>query len=221
MENGIVDVDLVDLRPFGVGRHHVTDDYPFGGGPGMVMKPEPLFAAVESLRLSPEVPIILLSPQGRKLDQSVAEEMAGNRRMVLITGQYEGVDDRVRSHLTNDEISIGDYVLSCGELAAMVVTDAVSRLLPGALADSSTTDESFSDGLLEYPQYTRPADFRGWPVPDVLVSGHHANIQAWRRAQSLRRTFEQRPELLESASLSPAERDLVARWTEGVDPDSA
>jgi tRNA (guanine37-N1)-methyltransferase len=221
MANGIVDVDLIDLRPFGVGRHHVTDDYPFGGGPGMVMKPEPVFAAVESLRLSPEVPIILLSPHGRKLDQSVAEEMAGNRRMVLITGQYEGVDDRVRSHLTNDEISIGDYVLSCGELAAMVLTDAVSRLLPGALADSSTTDESFSDGLLEYPQYTRPADFRGWPVPDVLVSGHHANIQAWRRAQSLRRTFEQRPELLESASLSPAERDLVARWTEGVDPDSA
>lgn len=220
---GIVEVDLVDLRPFGIGRHHVTDDYPFGGGAGMVMKPEPLFAAVESLASHPDAPVILLSPRGRRLTQPAVEQLAGREEMTLLAGHYEGVDERVRTYLATDEISIGDYVLSCGELGAMVLVDAMTRLLPGVLAQGSSIEESFTSSLLEYPQYTRPATYRNWAVPDVLLSGHHAEIAAWRREQSLRATFERRPELLSGAPLTEAELALLRRWSAeapGMDNDT-
>ncbi len=191
-------VNLVDLRPFGVGRHHVTDDYPFGGGAGMVMKPEPLFAAVESLALGDGVPVILLSPRGQLFKQRVARDLSSSAEIVLISGHYEGVDERVRDHLVTHEVSIGDFVLSCGELAAMVVIDAAVRLLPGVLAAGSAEDESFSAGLLEYPHYTRPAIFRQWEAPAILLSGHHANIERWRREQSLEVTRSRRPDLLDT-----------------------
>jgi len=213
-DRGLTQVLLTNLRDFGVGRHRLTDDYPFGGGPGMVMKPEPLFDAVSSLRLAENVPVILLSPQGVTFDQRIAERLSSLPRIVLLAGHYEGVDERVREHLVTQELSIGDYVLSCGELAAMVVADAVVRLLPGALADGSASDESFSADLLEYPQYTRPATFQGWEVPDVLVSGHHGEIARWRRLQALRQTFTRRPDLLQQAELSAEEREMVDRWEE-------
>jgi tRNA (guanine37-N1)-methyltransferase len=196
VERGIADVNRVNLRPFGVGRHHITDDYPFGGGPGMVLKPEPLFAAVESLNLPPSVPVILMSPRGRRFDQRIAAELAEVGRVVLIAGLYEGVDQRVIDELTTEELSIGDYVLSSGELAAMVVCDAVIRLLPGSLAEGSAAEETFSSGLLEYPQYTRPASFRGMDVPPVLLSGHHAEVEKWRRQQALELTRSRRPDLV-------------------------
>jgi tRNA (guanine37-N1)-methyltransferase len=195
VERGIAQVNLVALRPFGIGRHQITDDYPFGGGPGMVLKPEPLFAAVESLELSDSVPVILMSPRGRRLDQGIVRQLAREPQLVLIAGHYEGVDQRVVDVLVTEELSIGDYVLSSGELAAMVVTDAVIRLLPGALAEDSATDESFSSGLLEYPQYTRPASFRGMDVPPVLLSGHHGAVEKWRRQQSMMLTEQRRPDL--------------------------
>jgi tRNA (guanine37-N1)-methyltransferase len=209
---GIVRVRLVNLRAFGIGRHQVTDDYPFGGGAGMVMKPEPLFAAVESLEPASDTPIVLLSPRGRRFDQRCAEELAQRSRLILVGGHYEGVDERVLEHLVTDEISIGDYVLSGGELAAMVVCDAVVRLLPGALASQSTREESFRDGLLEYPHYTRPATFRGWSVPEVLLSGHHGEIARWRRLEALRSTFLRRPDLLHEESLTVEERADIDRW---------
>jgi tRNA (guanine37-N1)-methyltransferase len=202
VERGLVTVDLVDLRPFGVGKHRITDDYPFGGGAGMVMKPEPLFDAVESLHLPAETPIILMSPRGQTFTQRMAEQLAGQKHLVLISGHYEGVDERVREHLVTQEISVGDYILSAGELAAMVVCDAITRLVPGVLAAPSTVEESFSSGLLEYPQYTRPAVYRGWEVPPVLLSGHHALVTQWRREQSERITAELRPDLLTSLDLS-------------------
>ncbi len=196
VERGIVEINLVNLRPFGIGRHQITDDYPFGGGPGMVLKPEPLYAAVESLELGEDVPVILMSPRGRRFDQQVAAGLATLDRLVLIAGHYEGVDQRVIDELMTDELSIGDYVLSSGELAAMVVCDCVARLLPGALAEGSAADESFSQGLLEYPQYTRPATFRGTEVPPVLLSGHHGEVEKWRRERALELTRERRPDLL-------------------------
>jgi tRNA (guanine37-N1)-methyltransferase len=224
IERGAVEVDIVDLRPFGVGRHHVTDDYPFGGGAGMVMKPEPLFASVESIERDASTPVILMSPRGRLLRQPIVEELAIESELVLVSGHYEGVDERVRAHLASDEISIGDYVLSCGELPAMVLTDAVCRLQSGVLARESTVEESFSSGLLEYPQYTRPAVFRDWEVPESLLSGHHAAIAAWRREQSLRLTAARRPDLLESVTLTEEERRNVARWADrepGIDIESS
>lgn len=216
----LVRVQLVNLRDFGVGRHLITDDYPFGGGPGMVMKPEPLFAAVESLAVSPGTRVMLLSPQGQTFHQGLAEQLAQLEEFVLVAGHYEGVDERVRAHLVTEEISIGDYVLSCGELAAMVVADAVVRLVPGALAHGSAAEESFSDGLLEYPHYTRPATFRDWAVPEILLSGNHAAIAAWRREQALRRTFLRRPDLLQRGSLSTEEHELVARWAREGEPEN-
>jgi len=193
---GLIDVQLVDLRPFGLGPHQQVDDSPFGGGAGMVLRPEPLFDAVESIERVEEGPVILLSPRGRRFTQAEAHELAGASRLTLIAGHYEGVDERVGDHLVTDEISIGDYILSGGEPAAMVVVDAVARLLPGAIDAESGVEESFVHALLEYPQYTRPADFRGWHVPDVLISGHHANIATWRRDQSAARTRRSRPDLL-------------------------
>ncbi|MHB1162659.1 MAG: tRNA (guanosine(37)-N1)-methyltransferase TrmD, partial [Chloroflexota bacterium] len=193
---GLLQIRVHNLRDFATGRHKVVDDYPFGGGPGMVMKPEPIFAAVESLRREGSR-VVLMSPQGRLFRQAIAQELSQLPRLVLLCGHYEGVDERVRQRLVDDELSIGDYVLTGGELAAMVVCDAVSRLIPGVLgAGESTAEESFAAGLLEYPHYTRPAEFRGLRVPEVLLSGDHARVERWRREQSLLRTLQRRPELL-------------------------
>jgi tRNA (guanine37-N1)-methyltransferase len=195
-KKGLLDLIIHDLRDWTHDRHRTVDDKPFGGGPGMLMKVEPLFEAVESLRRE-GTKVILLSPAGRKFDQSVARELAQEKDLLLVTGHYEGFDERVREALADDELSIGDYVLTNGALPAMIVIDAVTRLLPGVLGDDeSSRDESFSHGLLEYPQYTRPAEFRGMKVPDVLVSGHHAEIEKWRREQARLKTGKQRPDLL-------------------------
>jgi tRNA (guanine37-N1)-methyltransferase len=196
IEQGLVTVNYVNPRDFTSDRHRTVDDYPYGGGPGMVMKAEPIFLAVESVA-QPKSTVILLSPVGRVFKQSIASELAARDHLVLICGHYEGVDERVREHLATDEISIGDYVLTGGELAAMVIVDAVARLLPGVLGHAeSAGDESHSHGLLEYPQYTRPPEFRGWPVPDRLLSGHHAEIATWRRRRALERTAALRPDLM-------------------------
>ena len=195
-KKGLLDLKIHQLRDWTHDRHKTVDDKPFGGGPGMLMKPEPLFEAVESLKRA-ETKVILLSPAGRKFDQSVARELAQKKDLLLVTGHYEGFDERVREGLADDELSIGDYVLTNGALPAMVVIDAVTRLLPGVLGDdASSTDESFSHGLLEYPQYTRPAEFRGMKVPEVLLNGNHAEIEKWRREQAKLRTRAQRPDLL-------------------------
>ncbi|HTV60934.1 MAG TPA: tRNA (guanosine(37)-N1)-methyltransferase TrmD [Verrucomicrobiae bacterium] len=195
-KNGLLDLNIHDLRDWTHDRHKTVDDRPFGGGPGMLMKPEPIFEAVESLRRE-QTRVILLSPGGRKFSQAIAAELAGKPDLLLVTGHYEGFDERVREALADDELSIGDYVLTNGALPAMVVIDAVARLLPGVLGDDqSSRDESFSHGLLEYPQYTRPAEFREMKVPDVLVSGNHAEIEKWRREQAKKRTKESRPDLL-------------------------
>ncbi len=194
---GAVDFRIVNLRDFALDERGTADDRPYGGGPGMVMKPELLFAAVESVR-TPEARVILMTPQGRKFEQAEAQRLAGARHLVLVCGHYEGVDERVREALVTDEISIGDYVLTNGTLPAAVVIDAVVRLLPGVLGGGAeaTENESFADGLLEFPQYTRPPEFRGLRVPDVLLSGDHAAIAAWRRRQAQDRTAQRRPDLL-------------------------
>jgi tRNA (guanine37-N1)-methyltransferase len=212
VENGLVEIVLHNIRDYATDKHHVVDDYPFGGGPGMVMKPEPIFAAVEAIAAMHRAKghVILLTPQGRLLTQSIGDELARRERLLLVCGHYEGVDERVREHLVEDEISIGDYVLSGGELPAMVLMDVVVRRLPGALgSEASLSEESHAQGLLEYPQYTRPAEFRGWRVPEVLLSGHHAQIAAWRRRQSIIRTARRRPDLFERVSLKPWERRLA------------
>lgn len=216
-----VEVNLHNIRDWTADRHHVTDDEPFGGGGGMVMKPEPIFKAVESILGSPpSCPVILLSPQGRTFTQVIAQEIGFNerqspskpRQVALICGRYEGVDERVRMYLATDEISIGDYVLTGGELAAMVVIDAITRLIPGVLGDpDGAVDDSHASGLLEYPHYTRPAEFRGWRVPDILVSGDHGRISKWRREQALRRTWQRRPDLLEKAPLTDTDRRILER----------
>jgi len=193
---GLLELKIHNLRDWTHDRHKTVDDRPFGGGPGMLLKPEPIFEAVESVRRA-ETKVVLLSPSGRKFDQAIARELAAEKDLLLITGHYEGFDERVREALADDELSIGDYVLTNGALPAMVVIDAVTRLLPGVLGDdASARDESFSHGLLEYPQYTRPAEFRGLRVPDVLVSGNHAEIENWRREQARLRTGKDRPDLL-------------------------
>lgn len=234
---GILSVALHNIRDYAEGRHRVTDDTPYGGGGGMVMKPEPIFRAVETVLthdagwqfeprpdspepppvagpvdLPAEVPIILLSPQGRTFTQQVAEELAGLPRIALICGRYEGVDERVREGLVTEEISIGDFVISGGELAAAMVVDAVTRLQPGALGcDMGAYEDSFATGVLEYPQYTRPATFRGENIPEILTSGDHARVARWRREQALLRTWLRRPDLLNSAPLSDLDRDFLAR----------
>lgn len=218
-ESGTIEIALHHIRAYATGKHRVTDDTPYGGGGGMIMKPEPIFNAVESI-LAVEIPnegyrqlhqqgyppIILLTPQGRLFKQAVARELTQYQRLLLVCGRYEGVDERVRELLVTDEISIGDYVLSGGEIAAMVLIDAVTRLLPGVLGDeAATAKDSHSAGLLEYPHYTRPAEYRGRRVPDILLSGHHANLEAWRRQQSLARTLQRRPDLLDTAPLTEAD----------------
>ena len=243
-EARLVEIALHDIRTYTTDKHHVTDDYPYAGGGGMVMKPEPIFAAVEAVlglevgnlkledgsappsptsNLQPPTsnfqlptPIILLTPQGRVFDQAIARELARHARLALICGHYEGVDERVREHLATDEISIGDYVLTGGEIPAMVIVDAVTRLIPGALGDpSAPAHDSHASGLLEGPHYTRPAEFRGWSVPDILLSGNHAQNAAWRRRESLRRTFKRRQELLSKVELSDDEREFLKTlgWT--------
>jgi tRNA (guanine37-N1)-methyltransferase len=204
---GLARLRAVDVRQFATDRHRSTDDYPYGGGPGMVMRPEPLIAAIESVQ-QPGSRVLLLSPTGRRFDQALAHELAAESHLVVICGRYEGVDERVRLASGAEELSIGDFVVTGGELAAMVVLDAVIRLLPGVLSSSEAwRDESHSfEGLLEYPQYTRPVEFRGMRVPEVLLSGHHAQVAAWRRRQALERTRERRPELLTDAQLAELDR---------------
>ncbi|WCF10251.1 tRNA (guanosine(37)-N1)-methyltransferase TrmD [Paenibacillus thiaminolyticus] len=252
-EKGLVTLNAVNFRDYSENKHQTVDDYPYGGGGGMVLKPEPIFAAVEAMIAQqaeaertqlreeghtpaaddsdvPNVPnstdglngpnrlerkrprVILMCPQGETFTQAKAEELAQESHLILVCGHYEGYDERIREHLVTDELSIGDYVLTGGELPAMVVTDSVVRLLPGVLGnESSAVTDSFSTGLLEYPHYTRPADFRGWTVPDVLLSGHHAKVEQWRKEQSLRRTVERRPDLIESIELNEADRKLLER----------
>lgn len=208
-ERALVQINLINFRDLSLDKHKKVDDYPYGGGAGMVLTPQPIFDAVESVvnesRANPR--ILLMSPQGERFTQKKAEELAKEDHLVLICGHYEGFDERIREHLATDELSIGDYVLTGGELASMVIVDSVVRLIPGLLGnEKSRQDDSFSTGLLEYPQYTRPYDFRGYQVPDVLLSGDHQKIEEWRRQESLRRTFERRPDLLADASLT--EKDL-------------
>ena len=211
IENGLVQINIHNLREYTHDRHHTADDYPYGGGPGMVLKPEPVFEAVEVIQGEDRAEVVLLSPQGEVFSNQMAQEFATKERVIFICGHYEGVDDRVREQLVDKEVSIGDYVLTGGELAAMVVVDSVVRLIPGVLGSAeSLAEESISWGLLEYPQYTRPPDFRDWTVPEVLLSGNHQEIARWRREQAIRRTFSRRPELLDKAKLSPEERRLVA-----------
>ncbi len=222
IEKGLLEVHLHDIRAFTTDKHHITDDAPFGGGGGMVMKPEPIFTAVESVLGSPPAcPVILLTPQGRTYTQQVAVELASHPRLALLCGRYEGVDERVREHLVTDEISIGDYVLTGGELPALILIDSITRLIPGALGDpDGAQDDSFASGLLEYPHYTRPAEFRGWRVPEVLLSGNHAEIARWRRQQALLRTWKRRPDLLEKTELSDADRRFLAS-IENENPDQS
>lgn len=197
MKNGIVEINAVNLRDYTHDRHQTVDDKPFGGGPGMLMKPEPLFEAVEALRKD-DTKVILTGPRGEQFSQKIASELAQESHLIIVCGHYEGVDERVRKHLVDREISIGDYILTSGNLPAMVMCDALVRLMPGALGcDESDVDESFSteSGFLEYPQYTRPANFRGWTVPDVLLSGNHALIEKWRRNEAFLETLRRRPDL--------------------------
>jgi tRNA (guanine37-N1)-methyltransferase len=213
-EAGQIEIAVHNIRDYAPGKHHITDEPPYGGGGGMVLKPGPIFSAAEAVTAnsgSKNVPVILLTPQGRPFTQQIASELVAEPQLILLCGRYEGVDERVRHHLVTDEISIGDYVLTGGELAAMVVVDAVSRLLPNVLGASGAAEcDSFSTGLLEGPHYTRPEEFRSWRVPDVLRSGHAAQIARWRREEALRRTWKRRPDLLLSAQLSEEDKHFLA-----------
>lgn len=214
-EKGLVQFEVNNFRDFSESKHGTVDDTPYGGGGGMVLKPEPLFRAVEAIAGEQKPRVILMCPQGVTYNQKLAEELAQEEHLIFICGHYEGYDERIREHLVTDEISIGDYVLTGGELAAMVVIDSVVRLQPGALGNqTSALEDSFSTGLLEYPHYTRPAEFRGWKVPDILLSGHHANITTWRLKESLRRTVERRPDLLEKLELTTEMKKLLAEIEE-------
>ena len=221
VDRKLVSINLHNIRDYTHDNHHTVDDYSYGGGPGMILKPEPIFEAVEAIKsvISAKekvraLPIILLTPQGRLFSQQVAQELSRYSHLILICGHYEGVDERVREHLVTDEISIGDYVLTGGELPAMVVIDTVVRLLPGVLgSEASPANDSHANGLLEYPQYTRPVECRGWSVPEVLISGNHAQIAKWRREQTIRRTLERRPELLDKTNLCLKEKQLIEHLT--------
>jgi tRNA (guanine37-N1)-methyltransferase len=229
-ERGLIDVRVHNIRDYTHDKHHMTDDTPYGGGGGMVMKPEPVFEAIESVlglnvdaeqiplvavdptppKPESNIPIILLTPQGRVFDQSIAQELSQHSHIVLLCGRYEGIDERIREHLVTDEISIGDYVLTGGELPALILIDAISRLLPDVLGDpTGAQDDSHAMGLLEYPHYTRPPEFRGWKIPDVLLSGAHAKIDKWRREQALLRTFNKRLDMLEKAELTKEDKKFV------------
>lgn len=211
IDRGLVEINLIDLRDYTCDRHRQVDDAPYGGGCGMILKPEPLFAAVESLKASSNTNarVILMTPQGQIFNQQKARELSGENHLIMICGRYEGIDERVRLALVDEEISLGDYVLTGGELAAAIIVDATVRLLPGFLSEEASFDESFSCSLLEYPHYTRPQNFRGMEVPSVLLSGNHAGIENWRRQQALIRTYQRRPDLLEKADLTREERDYL------------
>jgi tRNA (guanine37-N1)-methyltransferase len=224
-QRGLISVNVHNIREYTHDRHHMTDDTPYGGGGGMVMKPDPVFEAVESVlgldpglagptsspQEKPACPVIMLTPQGRVFSQSIAAELSQHEKIALLCGRYEGIDERIREHLVTDEISIGDFVLTGGELPALIVIDAVSRLIPGVLGDpDGATDDSHASGLLEYPHYTRPPEFRGWKVPEILLSGDHAKVAKWRREQSLLRTLARRPDLLETANLTEKERNFLS-----------
>ncbi|OPA77556.1 tRNA (guanosine(37)-N1)-methyltransferase TrmD [Paenibacillus selenitireducens] len=214
-EKQLIELNTVNFREFSNNKHNTVDDYPYGGGGGMVLQAEPIFGAVESL-LEPDAPrprVILMCPQGETFTQAKAEELAKEEHLIFICGHYEGYDERIREHLVTDELSVGDYVLTGGELPAMVIIDSVARLLPGVLGnETSAVTDSFSTGLLEYPHYTRPAEFRGWKVPDILLSGHHAKVEEWRKQQSLRRTVARRPDLLERVELNKKEK----KWLQDI-----
>jgi tRNA (guanine37-N1)-methyltransferase len=221
-DKGIVTLHTVNFRDYSTNKHNTVDDYPYGGGGGMVLKPEPIFGAVEDLlgsgadaddEVKPRARVILMCPQGETFTQKKAEELSGEEHLVFICGHYEGYDERIRRYLVTDELSIGDYVLTGGELPSMVVIDSVVRLLPGVLGnEQSAVTDSFSTGLLEYPHYTRPANFRNWAVPDVLISGHHENVKTWRHKESLYRTWERRPDLLEGRVFTKQEKAWVESW---------
>ena len=217
-ERGLVDIRVFNFRDHAAGRHLVTDDAPFGGGGGMILKPDPLAACLETVR-TPAARVVLLDPAGRRFSQAVAREYARETHLVLVCGRYEGVDERVREHLVDEELSVGDYVLTGGEPAALVVTDAVTRLLPGVLGDAEApAHDSFARGLLEHPQYTRPESFRGWRVPPLLLGGDHAKVERWRRVMSVWRTWQRRPDLLETADLTPEEQKWVDGFSQGREP---
>jgi tRNA (guanine37-N1)-methyltransferase len=211
IDHNLIDIKIHNIRDWTSDRHHTTDDTPYGGGGGMVMKPDPVFEAVESIvGKPPKCPVILMTPQGKPFNQQLARQFAGYAQIVIICGRYEGIDERIRTHLATEEISIGDYVLTGGELPALIIVDAVARLLPGVLGDpDGAEDDSHSNGLLEYPHYTRPPEFRGLKVPDVLLSGNHATIARWRRQQSLLRTYLRRPDLFRKIKLSPLDQKLL------------
>ncbi len=212
IEKNLIEINIHNIREWTVDKHHITDDTPYGGGGGMVMKAEPIFTAVEDvLGKPPTVPVILMSPQGRPFTHKIAEELAQLPHIAIICGRYEGVDERVRQHLVTDQLSVGDFVITGGELPALMVVDAVSRFLPNVLGDpTGAVDDSFASGMLEYPHYTRPEEFRGWRVPDVLLSGHHAHIHQWRREQALLRTAQQRPDLLKTYLLTEQDKKFLS-----------
>jgi len=212
-EKGLIEIGLHDIRNWAFDKHKMTDDAPYGGGCGMVMKVEPVERALSTVKRHELHPlVVLMTPQGETFNQKIAAELVGNEQVVLICGRYEGFDERIREHLVDREISIGDYILTGGELSALVVIDAVARLIPGVLGnDESIQTESFSQGLLEYPQYTRPAEYKGWSVPEVLVSGNHAQIELWRRVESLKKTLQRRPDLLAAADLSGQDREILGK----------
>jgi tRNA (guanine37-N1)-methyltransferase len=212
-QNGLIEVATHNIRDWTSDRHRTTDDTPYGGGGGMVMKPQPIFDAVESVLGNPlPCPLILMTPQGRSFSSNIARELSGLPRVAILCGRYEGIDERVREHLITDQISIGDYVLTGGELPALILIDAISRFLPGVLGDpTGAEDDSFASGLLEYPHYTKPEEFRGWHVPDVLLSGNHAQINRWRREQSLLRTLAKRPDLLENFPLTDVDKKFLKK----------
>lgn len=214
----LIEIGLHDLRKWAWDKHRMTDDAPYGGGCGMVMKVEPVERALAAVKRADIRPLVLLmTPQGQRFNQQMAAELAAEKHIIIICGRYEGVDERIRQHLTDREISIGDYILTGGEISALVVIDAVSRLLPGVLGnENSAVSESFSQGLLEYPQYTRPAEYRGWSVPEELISGHHARIESWQKIESLRKTWHRRPDLLEKIQLSPEDKNILEKIREGL-----
>jgi len=216
-EKGLIEVGLHNIRDWAQDKHRMTDDAPYGGGCGMVMKVEPVARAVAAVKQAGEASlVVLLTPQGEIFNQTIATELARQKQIILICGRYEGFDERIREHLADREISLGDYILTGGELSALVVIDATARLIPGVLGnDASASGESFSQGLLEYPQYTRPAEYSGWPVPEVLLSGNHARIDRWQRIEALRRTWRRRPELLEKTQLGEEDRELLEKIKQG------
>lgn len=216
-DNGIINIALHDIRDWADDKHKMTDDAPYGGGCGMVMKLEPVEKALSAIKKDhhQDATVILMTPQGEVFNQQIAAELSGKKQIIILCGRYEGVDERIREHLVDREISIGDYILTGGELAAMVLIDAVSRLLPDVLGNpDSKLSESFSQPLLEYPQYTRPASYKGWNVPDVLLSGNHAEIERWRKTESLRKTYQRRPDLLKKTRLSAEDRKIIDKIKE-------